>query len=166
MTVKLKYTGAARPKLTRGTVGSVGFDLTVCTINNEEVGMFDAFVLDPHTTVTIGTGIALAMPMEWADEEPEVDDPLVVGTPIIVPRSSTGRCTLMLANTIGVIDPDYRGEIMLQVHNFGDRPQVITTGDRLAQVLFLPVLIPAFEVVEDFTITTARGAGGFGSTGV
>ncbi len=88
---------------------------------------------------------------------------------LIVPRSGLGhRHGLVVGNLVGVIDADYTGPIMVSAWNrsaAGSAPVVINPGDRIAQMLFVPVLRPVFEVVDDFATVTARGAGGFGSTG-
>ena len=68
------------------------------------------------------------------------------------------------ANKVGVVDSDYRGEVMVALHNHGQQSQVVTHGERIAQLLVTPVLAPAFEECDDLT-DTARGTGGFGSTG-
>jgi dUTP pyrophosphatase len=88
----------------------------------------------------------------------------------IAPRSGLGhKKGLVLGNSIGVIDADYQGPIMVSVWNRnapGTEPIVIQPGERIAQMMFVPVLRPVFTTVEEFTADTARGAGGFGSTGV
>ena len=68
------------------------------------------------------------------------------------------------ANKVGVIDSDYRGEVMVALHNHGSEPQSVESGERIAQLLVTPVLAPAFTECDDLT-DTVRGAGGFGSTG-
>jgi dUTP pyrophosphatase len=88
---------------------------------------------------------------------------------IIVPRSGLGhKKGLVLGNLVGVIDADYTGPVMISVWNrseIGSAPIVIDPGDRIAQLMFVPVLRPAFEVVDEFSLVSVRGAGGFGSTG-
>ncbi|WP_020201722.1 MULTISPECIES: dUTP diphosphatase [Cupriavidus] len=88
----------------------------------------------------------------------------------IAPRSGLGhKKGLVLGNSIGVIDADYQGPIMVSVWNRnapGTAPIVIEPGERIAQMMFVPVLRPVFRTVEDFSADSARGAGGFGSTGV
>jgi dUTP pyrophosphatase len=90
-------------------------------------------------------------------------------TAIIAPRSGLGhRQGLVLGNTIGVVDADYTGPVMVSAWNRsapGTEPIVIAPGDRIAQLLFVPILRPTLTVVNDFTATTERGASGFGSTG-
>jgi len=88
---------------------------------------------------------------------------------MIVPRSGLGhKKGLVLGNLVGVIDADYTGPIMVSAWNrseAGSEAVVIQHGERIAQMMFVPVLRPAFTVVEAFSRVTARGAGGFGSTG-
>ena len=69
------------------------------------------------------------------------------------------------ANKVGVIDSDYRGELLISLHNHGKSPQTIEPGDRIAQLVIAPYLPAAFSEVEELT-DTQRGAGGFGSTGI
>ena len=87
----------------------------------------------------------------------------------IVPRSGLGhKKGLVLGNLWGLIDADYQGAIMISVWNrnaAGTEPIVIEPGERIAQMLFLPVVRPVFRTVDRFSAGTARGAGGFGSTG-
>ncbi len=87
---------------------------------------------------------------------------------IIVPRSGLGHKGLVLGNLVGVLDADYTGPVMISVWNRnapGSAPVVIEPGDRIAQLMFVPVVRPGFEVVEEFSALSLRGAGGFGSTG-
>ncbi len=88
---------------------------------------------------------------------------------LIVPRSGLGhKHGLVVGNLVGVIDADYTGPILVSAWNrnpAGTAPIVIQPGDRIAQMIFVPILRPAFSVVDSFTSSTARGAGGFGSTG-
>ena len=88
---------------------------------------------------------------------------------IVVPRSGLGhKKGLVMGNLMGVIDADYTGPVMISVWNRnapGTEPIAIEPGERIAQMLFVPILRPSFEVVETFTHTSERGDGGFGSTG-
>jgi dUTP pyrophosphatase len=96
-----------------------------------------------------------------------IGDPGVAA--IIVPRSGLGhKKGLVLGNLVGVLDADYTGAVLISVWNRsepGSAPIVIEPGDRIAQLMFVPVVRPAFEVVDEFTALSVRGAGGFGSTG-
>lgn len=88
---------------------------------------------------------------------------------LVVPRSGLGhRKGLVLGNSIGVIDADYTGPVLISLWNRnapGSEAIVIEPGDRIAQMLFVPIVRPEFRVVGAFSQATARGAGGFGSTG-
>lgn len=88
---------------------------------------------------------------------------------LILPRSGQGhKRGLVLGNGTGLIDPDYTGEILISTWNRnapGTAPITIQPGERIAQMVFVPVLRPAFTVVDAFSRDTARAAGGFGSTG-
>lgn len=125
------------------TKGSAGIDL-YCA-NEEDI------IIGPNETKKIDTGLSLAIPEGY------------FGT--VYPRSSTGvKKKLMLANTIGVIDSDYRGEIMVFFYNYGVQPQTIKKGDRLAQIVIQPYQQFEIELVDQLD-ETDRGEGGFGSTG-
>ena len=88
---------------------------------------------------------------------------------IVVPRSGLGHKTgLVMGNLMGVIDADYTGPVMISAWNrnaHGTPPIVIEPGERIAQMLFVPIVRPSFEVVDAFTKRSDRGDGGFGSTG-
>lgn len=112
-------------------------------------------VLEPGHTVKIGTGVRVELPK------------YTMG--LVVPRSSLGKGTdahIVLKNTAGVIDSDYRGEIMITLVNLGSESFPIYEGDRLCQLVVVPIIKPDFKVVtlEDLS-TTTRGTGGFGHTG-
>lgn len=96
-----------------------------------------------------------------------IRDPHVAA--MILPRSGLGHKTgLVLGNSTGLIDADYLGPILVSVWNrnaAGTPPIEIQPGDRIAQMVFVPVVRPRFDVVTEFSAETARGAGGFGSTG-
>ncbi len=88
---------------------------------------------------------------------------------LVLPRSGLGhRKGLVLGNLVGLIDPDYTGPILVSAWNRsppGSEPVVLQPGERFAQMLFVPILRPEFRIVDAFSVETARGAGGFGSTG-
>ncbi|RMC32863.1 dUTP diphosphatase [Paracoccus alkanivorans] len=120
----------------------------------------------PDAPVTIPPGApAVLIPSGMAIH---IADPLV--TAVIVPRSGLGhKKGLVLGNLIGVVDADYTGQVFISVWNRSGpdtQPIVIEPGERIAQMLFVPVLRPSFSVVQEFSATTQRGEGGFGSTGV
>jgi dUTP pyrophosphatase len=88
---------------------------------------------------------------------------------VILPRSGLGaRHGIILGQSVGTIDPDYAGPWIVPLINrnaAGTPPVAINPGDRIAQAVFLPIVRPSFRLVEEFSAATARGAGGFGSTG-
>ncbi len=85
---------------------------------------------------------------------------------LVLPRSGLGhKQGLVLGNLVGLIDSDYTGPIMVSAWNRGTEPVQLKPGDRFAQLMFVPVLRPVMEIVDEFSISSARGAGGFGSTG-
>jgi dUTP pyrophosphatase len=89
---------------------------------------------------------------------------------VILPRSGLGhRQGLVVGNLLGLIDADYQGELMVSLWNRnapGTEPIRVEPGDRIAQMMFVPVVRPTFQVVEEFSHASARQAGGFGSTGL
>lgn len=110
----------------------------------------------PQDMHLIDTGVALKIPLGF------------VG--LVVPRSSQGKIKVSIANTVGVIDSDYRGNIKVRLVNEGEDPYVITKFDtRIAQIIVMPITLPAFRVFDPNVMglwdDTARGTGGFGSTG-
>ncbi|MBE3549646.1 MAG: dUTP diphosphatase [Brockia lithotrophica] len=128
------------------TPGAAGYDLAACLDRD--------VVLRPGERALIPTGLAVALP------GPDV-------ALLVLPRSGTAlRLGLSLANAAGVIDGDYRGEIKLIAVNLDPHePVTIRDGDRIAQMLFVPVLRPELRLVEELP-ATERGEGGFGSTGI
>lgn len=105
----------------------------------------------PHETCFIRTGISLEIPEGYCG--------------LIFARSSMGaKRGLAPANKVGVIDADYRGEIMVALHNHSTESQSVNPGERIAQLAIVPFLKAEFEEAENLSDTT-RGAGGFGSTG-
>lgn len=133
----------------QGSEAAAGFDLFAC--------LDHPLLLAPGTpAVLIGTGLAI-----------HIADPGWCG--IVAPRSGLGHRGLVLGNTIGVIDADYTGEVLVSAWNrnlpSSDAAITIEPGDRIAQLLFVPVVHPQFAVVDSFSQTSARGEGGFGSSG-
>ena len=93
-----------------------------------------------------------------------IGDPVLCA--VILPRSGLGhKHGIVLGNGTGLIDADYQGPLLISVWNRGREPFVIAPGDRIAQLVILPVVRASFEVVDTF-VDSARGAGGFGHTGV
>ena len=128
---------------TYGSEFSAGADLYAC----EE----DPITVGAGKTVFVHTGIAMEIPTGY------------VG--LVFARSGlASKKGLAPANKVGVIDSDYRGEIMVALHNHSSEDKTIDAGERIAQIALVPYLTADFNVVDDLS-DTARGAGGFGSTG-
>lgn len=105
----------------------------------------------PHATVLIHTGLAAEIPEGYAG--------------LIYARSGLAtKRGIAPANKVGVVDADYRGEIMISLHNHSDIPQAIEPGERVAQLVITPFLTADFRETDELS-NTVRGAGGFGSTG-
>ena len=139
--VKLLRPGAQLP--TYGTEFSAGADLYACLEADVTIG--------PGETKKIPTGLAMEIPTGCAG--------------LIYARSSMGsKRGLAPANKVGVIDSDYRGQVMVALHNHSQEDQVVTPGERVAQLIITPVFTPGFREVDDLS-ETDRGSGGFGSTG-
>ena len=126
------------------TAGSAGMDLRAC---------LDApLVLEPGDAQLIPTGLAIY-----------VEDPGLAA--VILPRSGLGhKHGIVLGNLVGLIDSDYQGQLMVSVWNRGDVTYTIKPGERIAQLVVVPVVQVELQVVEDFA-NSARGAGGFGHSG-
>ena len=126
------------------TAGSAGLDLRAC--------LDAALTLAPGRAELIPTGLAI-----------HVEDPGLAA--VILPRSGLGhKHGIVLGNLVGLIDSDYQGQLMVSVWNRGSEPFTIQPGDRIAQLIVVPVVQVELQVVEDFA-TSARGAGGFGHSG-
>lgn len=126
------------------TVGSAGLDLRAC--------LDEPVTLTPGQTVLIPTGIAI-----------HIGDTGLAAT--LLPRSGLGhKHGIVLGNLVGLIDSDYQGEIMVSCWNRGTVPFTVEPGERIAQMVFVPVVQASFELVESFDDST-RGAGGFGHSG-
>lgn len=136
--------GKQIPLPTRGTAGSAGVDLRAC--------LDRPLTLDPGDCRLIPTGIAI-----------HLGDPGLAA--MILPRSGLGhKHGIVLGNLVGLIDSDYQGELKVSCWNRGDSAFTIAVGERLAQMVFVPVVRAAFEVVDDFA-QSERGVGGFGHSG-
>ena len=128
---------------TYGSAEAAGADLYAC--------LEEAVVIEPGRTQWIPTGISLEVPKDCAG--------------LVYARSSLGtKRGLAPANKVGVIDSDYRGPVMVVLHNHSQETQVINPGERIAQLVITPVFTPGFVEAEELS-DTQRGTGGFGSTG-
>lgn len=128
---------------TYGSADAAGADLYAC--------LDEPVTLLPGETKMISLGIAMAIPTGW------------VG--LVFARSGmAAKRDLAPANKVGVIDPDYRGEFFVALHNHGARPRTVEHGERIAQMVLVPYLTADFRQTETLP-ETDRGAGGFGSTG-
>lgn len=132
------------PLPTYATDGSAGIDLRAC-IKQE-------MPLTPGATELIPTGIAI-----------HIEDPGLAA--MILPRSGLGhKHGIVLGNLVGLIDSDYQGELMVSCWNRGSESYTIHPGERIAQMILVPVVQAQFEIVDEFD-SSDRGAGGFGSSG-
>lgn len=139
--VKILKEGAKLP--TYGSAQAAGADLYAC--------LTEAVTIAPGETAFIPTGIALEVPAGCAG--------------LIYARSGLAcKRGLAPANKVGVVDSDYRGEVLVALHNHGKHSQTVENGERIAQFVITPVLTPAYEAAEELS-DTARNQGGFGSTG-
>ena len=139
--IKKLNPNAALP--TYGSPEAAGADLYAC--------LDECVSIPAGKTVFVPTGIAMEVPKGCAG--------------LIYARSSMGaKRGLAPANKVGVIDSDYRGQVMVALHNHSQEEQVVQPGERIAQLLITPVFTPGFREVDDLT-DTDRGTGGFGSTG-
>ena len=126
------------------TTGSAGLDLRAC--------LNEALTLKPGATELIPTGLAIY-----------IEDPSYAA--VILPRSGLGhKHGIVLGNLVGLIDSDYQGELIISAWNRGDTSFVIEPGERIAQLVIIPVQQVEFRLVEEFS-STDRGTDGFGSSG-
>ena len=142
-TLKVKKLNDLATIPTRGSSDAAGFDLYAAT-------NYDIWI-EPHATVKVDIGIAIELPL---------------GTfGAIFARSGLAtKQGLRPANAVGVIDSDYRGPVIVALHNDTDERQMVPAGSRIAQLVVIPYMISPIEVVEELN-ETERGSGGFGSTG-
>ena len=136
--------GTEFPLPTPATPGSAGMDLRAC--------LDEPLVLVPGQTALVATGLAI-----------HIDDPGLAA--VILPRSGLGhKHGIVLGNLVGLIDSDYQGQLMVSMWNRGQAPFTIEPGERIAQLVVVPVVQVELEIVNDFA-TSARGGGGFGHSG-
>ncbi|WP_373767231.1 dUTP diphosphatase [Glaesserella sp.] len=139
-----KRIGTEFPLPTYATTGSAGLDLRAL--------IEQPLTVEAGQTVLIPTGISVY-----------IADPNLAA--VILPRSGLGHKNgIVLGNLVGLIDSDYQGPLMVSLWNRSDKPFTVEIGDRIAQLVFVPVVQAHFNLVEEFTATN-RGAGGFGHSG-
>jgi len=143
MQIKIKKLRENATVPTRGSASAAGYDLYAC---------LDAPVtIAPHATAMIGTGLSVAIPEGYFGA-------------VFARSGLAAKQALRPANCVGVCDSDYRGEYIVALHNDGEQERTIESGERIAQLVVIPYLSVEFDVVDELD-ETARGAGGFGSTG-
>lgn len=143
MTVRYQKVDSRAVEPRYGSADAAGGDLYAI--------MDEPMTLEPGQTALVHTGLAVEIPQGF------------VG--LVCARSGLAtKRGLAPANKVGVIDADYRGEIMVALHNHGTQPQIVEQGERIAQLVLVPYLTAAYEETDSLT-DTARGEGGFGSTG-
>lgn len=126
------------------TTGSAGLDLRAC--------IDESLVIKPGETQLVATGMAI-----------HIDDPAMAA--VILPRSGLGhKHGIVLGNLVGLIDSDYQGQLFVSVWNRGEDEFTINVGDRIAQLVFVPVIQAQFDIVDEFD-ESERAEGGFGHTG-
>jgi len=136
--------GREFPLPQHATPGSAGMDLRAC--------IDTAVSLAPGAAELVPTGISI-----------HIANPGLAA--VLLPRSGLGHKNgIVLGNLVGLIDSDYQGPLMVSLWNRGTAPFTVNPGDRIAQMVFVPIVQVGFEVVEDFT-ASQRGSGGFGSSG-
>lgn len=141
--IRVKKLDARAMLPTRGSETAAGAD--IYSLLDEEI------VIASGETAMIHTGLAVEIPVGWAG--------------LIYARSGlASKSGLAPANKVGVIDPDYRGELMVALHNHSNTPCTVKSGERIAQLVITPYLPAVFEEVDELS-DTQRGSGGFGSTG-
>ncbi len=132
------------PLPTYATSGSAGLDLRAC--------LDEALLLNPGETKLLPTGLAIHI----ADEQLAA---------VVLPRSGLGhKHGVVLGNLVGLIDSDYQGQLMVSVWNRGSVPFTVEPGERIAQMVLVPIVQAEFNIVSDFD-ESERGAGGFGHSG-
>ena len=136
--------GREIPLPTYATTGSAGLDLRAC--------LTEPLTVHPGETHLIPTGLAM-----------HIADPGLAA--MVLPRSGLGhKHGIVLGNLVGLIDSDYQGELLVSCWNRGHAPFTIDIGERIAQLIIVPVVRAEFAIVPEFTPST-RGAGGFGHSG-
>lgn len=156
-------------KIDYATEHAAGIDLRACSVKIMGVHMAlteDAtFTLHPGEQVEVGSGIHVHIGSCAGEVEDKLGSSMVLAG-MLLPRSGMGtKHRLRLSNTVGLIDADYQGEIMMVYENGSHKAFEIKPLERLAQLVIVPVVRVGFAFVPSFSADTVRGSGGFGSTG-
>ena len=137
--------GSLFPLPSYKTDGAAGMDLLAC--------LPTAHTLDPSDTLLVNSGIAVS-----------IRNAGIMG--LIAPRSGLGvKHGIVLANTVGIIDSDYQGELLIPLRNSGKASYTLEPGERICQLIFVGIIQTNLKIVESFSTNTERGKDGFGSTG-
>ena len=140
----------------RGSSEAAGYDLYANSMENLNSASSDQtngiHTLNPHETVKVHTGIAIELPDGYFGA-------------VFARSGLSTKAGLRPANCVGVVDSDYRGEIIVALHNDSDSPKKIIKDMKVAQLVLMPYITMEFEEVDDLN-STDRGEGGFGSTGM
>lgn len=143
MEIRIKKLSEKAVVPTYGSESAAGADLYAC--------LEEAVTIEPGATLMVPTGIAAEIPEGYAG--------------LVYARSGlASKKGLAPANKVGVVDPDYRGEFFVALHNHSSKAALVEPGERIAQLVITPFLKAEYTVVEELS-DTVRGAGGFGSTG-
>lgn len=143
MLVKIKKLNDRAIIPAKGSQQAAGYDLYACAEKD--------VVIAPHSTIKIGTGISMAIPEDYFGA-------------VFARSGLSAKQGLRPANCVGVIDSDYRGEVIIALHNDSETEKRINKNERIAQLVVMPYLSVEFQEMDELD-DTERGSGGFGSTG-
>ena len=129
---------------TRGSALAAGYDLYAC--------LSESVTIDPGRTVPVGTGLSMAFPEGWF-------------AAIFARSGLATKQGLAPSNKVGVIDADYRGEVIVAIHNDSEEERSIRDGDRIAQIVIMPCMDVCYQLCDSLD-ETQRGEGGFGHSGI
>ncbi len=149
--MEIKFLDERITELKRGSALAAGYDLKAC--------IPEPWIIRSGETIKIPTGVSINMGIDSSNGDK------MVPVAIISPRSGLGCNGLKPRNAPGIIDADYQGEIIVCLYNESDGPIEVKPLDRIAQMVITVALVEGFTVVTEFSNTTERGSGGFGSTG-
>lgn len=143
MLLQIKKINAEAIIPTKGSQEAAGYDIYACADND--------IVISPHNTVKVGTGLSMAIPNGYFGA-------------VFARSGLSAKEGLRPANCVGVVDSDYRGELIVALHNDTDVEKTIDKNERIAQLVVMPYLSVEFQETDELD-DTERGSGGFGSTG-